>query len=269
MEINLKNTDSDMENSHNRKKTVKQRHHGAGFAILLILAGTVFLLLNTEVIPAAYKPIIISWQMLLIVLGIWTIASRRYIGGLCLLLVGGIFMWPLLGRVFPDIAAYEISLRVYWPVLLIVFGLFFVLPCACRKRRKCTPHNRTHRTESETSAHSSGDYIEKSVMFDSPEQIVFSQNFTGGDINVMFGSYTADLRKAAMTEGKVVLNLKVMFGAIYVYVPQDWRIEIDSGVILGSFDDNRATARREPEEQDGPVLYINAKIMFGAIELKN
>lgn len=56
--------------------------------------------------------IIVSWQMLVLYIGIGSIFRRHYIGGLITFLVGAAFLLPRLGWMDSD------WLQVYWPAAL-------------------------------------------------------------------------------------------------------------------------------------------------------
>lgn len=250
---------------------------GIGFAVFPILLGAVFLLLNTGVIPKMYKPLLISWQMLLIVFGVWALIKRQFTWGMVLIIIGGFFIYPVLSRVFPEsFASINIDFKTYWPVLLIVVGLFLVIGKANlfgskRSRRNewqsVSDGNNEYRQGTDDAQQSSTDFIEKSIMFGSSEQIVLSSNFMGGEGNVMFGELIVDLRRAQLAEGIYKLELNVMFGSIVLYVPPGWHVELQASSILGSFDDKRY--RHEVVANSPSKLIVKGSAMFGGGEIRS
>ena len=65
--------------------------------------------------------LLVSWPMLLVVSGIFTIFHRNPVGGMLLVGVGVYFLFPQLNWITNDF------LRVYWPLGLILLGLVIML----------------------------------------------------------------------------------------------------------------------------------------------
>lgn len=245
-----------------------------GFAILLILVGGVFLLLNTGIIPATYRPLVASWQMFLIAIGIWSLIKKHFLWGALLISIGGFFIYPILGVTFPDyFKSVEIDLHAYfhtyWPVLLIIIGIFLILskifPSFGSKRK--WEHNH-HQVNSGTYNHQTADYLERNSVFGSSEQIVLSQNFKGGEANIVFGELIIDLRKAKLAEGNSKMELNVVFGNIIVYVPADWNVELQTSTVMGSFMDKRHQVANTNTDIRSRLV-IEGNSVFGGGEIRN
>lgn len=261
-------------NRENRYLFKRGRGNGVGFALFLILVGCIYLFFNLNIIPIEYKPILISWQMLLIVLGIWTLLQRHYIGGVALIATGGFFIYPVLCRVFPDLfISFDIDIKTYWPILLIAFGLILVLSRFCSPKVKLNNKANNYKWEYNENIKQSGkkeniDFIDKNVMFGSTEQIVLSQNLRGGEANVMFGELIIDLRRAKLAEMSVFFEVNVMFGSAVIYVPADWAVELQGNSVLGSFDDKRYNLNNIQENANARLV-IKGSVMLGSGEIKN
>lgn len=242
---------------------------GVGFALFLILLGGVFLFLNLGIIPEMYRPLLISWKTLLIVIGLWTlIVKKEYTGGIILIAVGAFFLYPTLCSVFPEYFMYfNIDMKTFWPVILIIIGVALVIGWLFPHKKS---EYRKYKFETGTkndSYEQLTDYIDKNVMFGSSEQIVLSSNFQGGEANVMFGELIIDMRRARLAEGEYVLQLNAMFGSIVLYVPSEWYIEARTNTILGSFDDKR---RQNIEIVNSTSkLIIKGSAIFGSGEIRN
>lgn len=252
-------------------KDIYKRNNGIGFAVLLILIGGIFLFLNLNIIPIKYKPILISWQMLLIVMGIWCLLKKNIVGAILLIGIGGIFIYPKLTSVFPEYFAdfnINIDFHTYWPLALIIVGVFLVLGKSSSGRNHSQRRSREHENDYSASR-SENDIIEKNLMFGGTEQIVLSQNFRGGDLNVMFGELIVDLRKAKLAEGDNYLELNVMFGSGIIYLPSDWNVDIKSSTILGSFEDKRYQININNAENTTSKLTIKGSCMFGSGEIRD
>ncbi|MDR2954305.1 MAG: cell wall-active antibiotics response protein [Prevotella sp.] len=244
-----------------------------GFALFLVLFGVILLLFNLGIIPRDYKPILISWQMLLIVIGLWSLIKRNITSGIILILIGGFFIYPKLCHLFPEyLSCISIDIRTYWPILLVVVGVILIFKRTSSKNTNFHINERhewtaADRDQTNGTNFSDTDYIDKNKMFGSSHQIVLSDNFKGGEGNIMFGELIIDLRKAKLADGINQLELNVMFGSIVLYVPDDWAIELKSSSIFGSFEDKRH--HREMPQSNAPRLIVKGSAMFGGGEIKN
>ena len=102
-----------------------------------IIAGTIVLIIgiallfnNFDFIQFPVKHYIFSWKTLLIGIGIVILATKRnYISGAFLIALGTIF-W------MPEIFNFQFSLQqIFWPALLIVFGIVLLLKTAIPCKR--------------------------------------------------------------------------------------------------------------------------------------
>lgn len=265
-----------MENELRDKHVYKRSKggDGIGFAIFLILFGGIFLCLNTGIIDPVYKSLLISWQMLLIVIGLWSlIVKRHFSSGIILILVGLFFIYPKLSFVFPQyFTNIDIDIRTYWPVLLIIGGIILAIGSRFpnRRKRRMEEHfkEKMDRWESmEQANYNSTDFIDKNLIFGGSEQIVLSNNFRGGEGNVMFGELIIDLRKSQLAEGMNQLELNALFGSVVLYVSSDWSIDVRSSSFMASVEDKRH--QTSPVENSTSSLLVKASAMFGSIELRN
>jgi len=242
-----------------------------GFALFLILLGAIFLFLNLGTIPAMYKPILISWQMLLIVIGLWTLlVKRQFAGGVILIAIGAFFIYPKLSAILPEYFIHiDFDLRTYWPLILIFIGIILVVGWLIPGNNQNKKYNteNDHQEDSGKAAMQLADYIDKNVIFGGSEQIILSSNFRGGDANVMFGELIIDLRKAKLAEGEHRLELNAMFGSVIVYVPTEWNVEARTSSFLASFEDKRYQGIEILNSTS--KLVIKGSAMFGSGEIRN
>lgn len=241
---------------------------GVGFALFLILLGGIFLFLNLGIIPEMYRPLLISWKTLLIVIGLWTlIIKREYTGGVILIAIGTFFLYPTLCSVFPEyFVRWNIDMRTFWPVILIIIGVTLVVGWLFPNKKSDYKKQKWER-DTKGGYEQFTDYIDKNVMFGSSEQIILSSNFQGGEANVMFGELIVDMRRAKLAEGEYILQLNAMFGSIVIYLPSEWHVETRTSTFLGSFDDKR---RQNMEIIDSSSkLIIKGSAMFGSGEIRN
>ena len=89
--------------------------------ILLILIGSLFLFENLNLIPYHITRYLFSWYGWMIIIGsAFLIARPNQPVGFILITIGLFFL-------IPDILDIRFNIRDYWPVILIVLGIFFLV----------------------------------------------------------------------------------------------------------------------------------------------
>jgi len=224
-----------------------------GFAILIIAAGIVFLLDRQGILPDKVSNIVISWQMLLIVIGLYNIfspASRVF--GYIVMLVGVFFLIPDLTGI------YHYELRKFWPVLLIIFGILIL-----------AKHWRGKSLSDQTgSSDFDADMIDEFNVFSGSETIVSSQNFRGGKISSVFGGSKIDFSQAKLSQGYNEIEVFYLFGGTELIVPSGWEIENRVTSIMGGFTHKRfSSVATKPDSQQ--KLVIKGLVIFGGGEIRS
>jgi hypothetical protein len=168
------------------------------FGVLLILLGGLLISAHAGLIPFNIHRIILSWQMLLIVLGILSLFKRHLFSGLCLILVGGFFIIPRLEEVFPDVFPW--GDESYWAVLLIGAGILIILYWIITPRKRWNERHHRHRCHRrrEQQQYEVNSDFSKYHVFSSGEYIVLEPEFKGGKVDVVFGATVIDLRKTSL-----------------------------------------------------------------------
>ena len=261
-----------MENNNLSKKCGSQSKGRFLFGTVLVLAGCLFLLLNFGIISHEFKHIIISWQMLLIVIGLCQLFNRKFDSGVVLITIGGFFLMPRVIRIYPDCfpTLSPDFVSVYWPVLLIIAGVLVICkilfyPKSDKYAFKCNTSGKSHNRRS-TEWIGTDSSFEKSVVFGEGEYIVLEPEFKGGKINTVFGGSSLDLRKTTLPEGETVLEISAAFGGITILVPHNWLIEIRVNATFGGVSDDRFGSENM---DDSRKLIITGSCVFGGVELKN
>ncbi|MBF0577414.1 LiaF transmembrane domain-containing protein [Dysgonomonas sp. GY617] len=256
---------------------IDQRNHSNGskisFAILLVLAGILLLSFNLGLLPAIYKPILISWQMLLIALGVTFLFNRQFTSGIITTSVGVFFIFPVVTLTFPDLFdGVLIKAQDCWPILLIIAGFLFLFKKndrGCCQKKWCSEKSESATTEAFSNTNQTiDDCIDKSVLFNGSEQIVFSSDFKGGEVNCAFGEIKLDLRKVSGLNKNNKLEVNSMFGSVIIYVPSEWQINMKSSVMFGDIQDKRVIIDI-PTNEDNIFFNMKASCLFGSIEIRN
>ena len=253
-------------------ETIKSHPHrvqGAVFASLLIAAGLLLLLFNTGYLPDEYKPVIFSWPMLLVAIGILFIFSpHKRIPGFFLSLLGLLLLLPKLNA-----GGFTCLKGNGWAIGLIIGGsllLFSILRSRshiCRMGRRRGYYYRRfssfhpHRMPDEESGR-----IATSYVFSGGKEKVTSQNFKGGEIDCVFGAAEIDFMDAQLAEGDNTLNVSAVFGGVTLYIPAHWKVELRQDAVLGSMEDKRARLTFDVNEHR--TLIIRASMVFGGGEIK-
>ncbi len=222
--------------------------------ILLVIAGFILILEKTTVLPAPLdhfiENIIFSWQMLLIVIGVITLAgSGNKTPGIVLIAVGGFFLIP---ELFSD---YFRSFNFFWPALFIVIGVVLLI----NSRRL---GDRLH-----YSTGSKADMIDYVNVFSGAERQLITENFMGGKVTSVFGGGEVDLTRSSLAPGNNIVEITCIFGGTTLIVPESWNVIIDVTPILGGFSDGRKIGS-DVIRDTTRSLTVKGVVIFGGGELK-
>jgi predicted membrane protein len=223
------------------------------FGIFLIAVGGIWILERLDLIPDIWDDILISWQMLLIGIGIFSYIGGNRTTGAVLMVIGGFFLIDEVVTI-----PYELR-RVGWPLLIIGIGI--VLLITHRKRRNEPPIP-------EPGKHGM-DYFDDFVMFGGREVFVNSQNFYGGKNTSMFGGTEYDLRQTQLSPNGAVIDCVSVFGGCGFKVPPDWTVKNEVTAIFGGFADKRGKTISQIVPDPSKTLVIKGFTAFGGIEVKH
>ena len=245
------------------------------FALLVIGAGALLFAFQLGVLPADYKSVVFSWPMLFVSFGfICLFSRRRWFFGLILLLLGGFFL-------LPKIPGVELDKQIIWAVILTTVGIGLFCKALFQRSffwsdpKICTHFSFGEQSGEDWKVYSSGETeykshksgrIERNCVFSGDKEKWDLENFKGGEVNSIFGGIELDLSEAHLAEGVHHLELNSIFGGIVLYVPIDWKIEINKTQVFGAFVDNRPKTSFEVDENR--VLIIEANAVFGGGEIK-
>ena len=236
--------------------------------LLVIAAGVLLFAFNAGLLPMAFKRVVFSWQMLLIGLGFAFLFSRgKWVTGVILMFIGSFFIVPKIIGIYNF--GYNIGYffgKYFWATGLVLLGIIILCKAIFtrsfwyfRTDVKCNSHGWQHKKD-ETG------YIERNNVFGGSKEKIDVKDFKGGDINSVFGGIELDLSDATLAEGVHHLELNSVFGGIVLYVPIDWRIEMNTTQVFGAFVDNRPKPSFEVDEKR--KLIIEANAVFGGGEIK-
>ena len=104
-------------------------------ATILIACGVLLLGRNLGIFPNRIFHIIVSWPMLLVVLGAYSFLRRQAFTGVVLFAIGLCFILPRLGWL--PWGPANVS-AVLWPVLLVCVNRLFLSSAVQKKRKEDT-----------------------------------------------------------------------------------------------------------------------------------
>ena len=262
-------------NSGMRKRA---NHSNVIIGAILITIGAFIIGNNLGYFSDNIYKIIISWQMLLIVIGAVQLYKRNTSAGIVLIAVGGFFIIPKLSHFFPHLfpwVGYNFTAN-FWPLLLIAIGILIM--ASRQSKHSCSfGHNSQYnnmnsgfrsnkRRQRQYCKESSSSPLDGNNVFGEKEYVVLDETFQGGGIKTVFGGTTIDLLNSNLKEGETILEVEAIFGGATIYVPEGWNVEFRIENVFGGVDDRR----RGREVTDySKKLIIAGKCIFGGIEVRN
>lgn len=228
---------------------------------LVVLAGSIYLLFNIGILPVAWKPVFLSWQMLLITIGILQLTHRHYFGAVLFSAVGIIFLLPQLSVLLGFSYSPSMLHAIIWPSVIILLGvLMMTRPFIHRDNDQ---HWKCHKQQCSRKVNDNGQ-IDYNLVMNGVEEIFLGPVFRGGAINTIMGGLKLDLRKTTLPEGETVLKLDSICGGVTLLIPEEWPVEIRIESIAGGFADNRVSNGTYVDRR----LVIIANFVLGGGEIR-
>jgi predicted membrane protein len=222
--------------------------------VFLIAIGGLWILERLDLIPDIWEDIFISWQMLLIGIGVFSLIGGNKTTGTILIIIGGFFL-------IDDIFSIPRELRqIGWPLVIIGIGLVILIT---HGRKKTAPQINNQKNSLGM------DYFDDFVVFGGREVFINSQNFLGGKTTSMFGGTEYDLRQAQLSENGAVIECVSIFGGCGFKVPPDWTIKNEVTAIFGAFSDKRGATFGQMVSNPSKTLIIKGFSAFGGVEIKH
>lgn len=214
--------------------------------IVFIIVGAVLIAKKMDLIPASISHIIISWQMLLIAIGVINIVSKHnFRSGLILIIIGTFFILPNLINI-----PFEVK-TMFWPAIFIAIGLVMITA----RNRNRFPKN----------IGLSDNHIDLLTFMGGGKRKITSENFMGGKVTSIFGGSELDLTSAILKENECFVDVFTMFGGLEIVVPNNWEVRVEVTSIFGGFDDKRNVIKTDSTK----VLIIKGVNIFGGGEVKS
>ena len=222
--------------------------------LILVLAGSAIMFRNIGVAPHFINEFILTWQMLLIAVGVViTASSSNRLPGIIIIAVGAAFLLP--GIIHNFFRSYHLV----WPVLIITGGVILIFSS------NRLPEKLFSRTEKTIS----GDRIDITTIFSGSERRLMSESFAGGSVTTVFGGSEIDLSQCDLAPGISILDISTVFGGTEITIPAGWNVYLDVTPVLGGFTDSRKLEARGGGSDASRSLIIRGAVVFGGGELKS
>ncbi|PKO99180.1 MAG: hypothetical protein CVU13_06530 [Bacteroidetes bacterium HGW-Bacteroidetes-8] len=243
------------EGSSPRRETI----HGIGVAAIFILAGIFILGRNLGWIEHSLYRIVISWQMLLIVIGIFSLIKRQTTTGLILIGVGGFFLLPHL------FTTEYYSVRTFWPLVFVLIGV--ILLVRPRKAWNCCDGHHWNKPAQQGTVNNENGFVTSNNSFSSVKQIVLDPVFKGAMLSNRFGGTVLDLRHTTIEPGETFIDIDCAFGGIEIFVPYNWTVKTAVNSVFSGTEDKRYRHIDLPDTTFKLIVRGNAS--FSGIEIKS
>ena len=230
------------------------------FGALIVAIGILFLLNSTGV--TELDGLLDWWPSLIILYGAWRLIANRFRSlflPILLIAIGGFFQLGELG--------FDIDLSDYWPVTLIAVGILILAGGMGRRnrsrRRSTTGPNSSTIIDHDVSYSSAVDDATLDAVVGSQNRII-SGDFQSGNINVVMGNGTLDMRDARIVAKPASLEVSVVMGEVKVRVPADWNVQIANSATMGEAKDSRPG---QPDDGDSPDLIVSGSVTMGNLQI--
>lgn len=241
-----------MHAQHHQHDSWQRRFNSALFAILVIVVGFFFLGRNLNFISDYIFHLFISWQMLLIVLGVSSLIKRNFSSAIALLTVGAFFL-------LPKITGIEGGLfGQFWPVLIIVAGVALLF----KKHNRYNASFKHTRIDSNTK----DGYVSSDVSFGNSQHIVLDPVFKGANLDIAFGNIILDLRRTTLEGEQTVIDLNCSFGSVELFIPSTWNVQMEVDAAMSGTKDKRL---QTIDMDYHHKLIVRGDLSFGNLEIKN
>ncbi len=260
-------------------QTKSNNDSGIIFGFLIIGIGVLILLRKIGFFVPGW---ILSWPMILVVIGTFTLIKhqfRSFFGSLLL----GLGLYFLFEREF----GFDFGLERYiFPVALILLGVYLVTQR--RKENKVLKDvedqiNKSMKEASDSLNSSLGgessesnpfvasgstfsEVLNVDAIFSGVNKRVMTKNLQGGKLTAAFGGIDLDFSQSDF-KGAITLQVDVIFGGMKLVVPPHWDVRMEVSNIAAGIEDKRIYSEADVDPEK--VLILKGTVLFGGLEIKS
>ena len=189
------------------------------------------------------------WTLFIIIpcfIGLFTDKDKT--GSIIGLLVGVILLLS-----FNGIIDFDTIWKLLLPCIIVIIGLSLIF-----KNVFNTKVNEEIRKLNSSKKDSKGYF----AAFSGQNIDLSNEEFTGTDINAVFGGVKLDLRNAKIDKDALI-NASGIFGGVTILVPEDVNVKVKSTSLFGGVDN-----KIKNNNTNSKTIYINATCLFGGVDIK-
>jgi predicted membrane protein len=232
--------------------------HGVVFGSLIVAVGLVLLLDNMGIIHA--RDVWRYWPLAIVAFGISRMleghAPAALVWGGILTLFGALIFLDTMNIIYFDF-------NLVWPLLIIGFGVAFLIR-AVHGPRLAAGLPGVGDLDDDTVTDSSGKLY---AIFGGGRRRIDSQQFQGLQIDAVFGGYRIDLRGAKLAGERAIIEVNAVFGGVEIFVPPDWRVNVQGNGVFGAFEDKTMPLPSAPDDKR-PELIVTGAAVFGGVTVR-
>ena len=109
----------------------REHHPRVGIGLFFIVLGIALLIATNDMLNLGSFSKYFTWETVMLFIGLLLLLNLNFTGGL-LLIAGG--TWFLLDDIF--IVTPEIIKTIYWPAVIVIIGLSFILSSFFKRKLK-------------------------------------------------------------------------------------------------------------------------------------
>lgn len=189
------------------------------------------------------------WTLFIIIpcfIGLFTDKDKT--GSIIGLLVGVILLLS-----FNGIIDFDTIWKLLLPCIIVIIGLSLIF-----KNVFNTKVNEEIRKLNSSKKDNKGYF----AAFSGQNIDLSNEEFTGTDINAVFGGVKLDLRNAKIDKDALI-NTSGIFGGVTILVPEDVNVKVKSTSLFGGVDN-----KIKNDNTNSKTIYINATCLFGGVDIK-
>ena len=239
-----------MDNNSSKRAPVRA---SAIMGILFMAAGLIVFLKNFGIWHIRWHEIF-TWQMVLIVVGMFLLCGHDTKKAGWVLIGVGVVFW---------IAEYvhlsETLRKLVWPVVLMVGGM--VLLVGRRKTEGVSDVEVIGGETDGTSQASDMNRINVSASFSNRSYKPMGSYISGGIVQCTMGGVRVDLSSVQLEGNSATIDLSGVMGSCTIIIPASWQVQFNVGTFLGSAVDLRPTPT---PSANAPLLILTGRLVLGS-----
>lgn len=235
--------------------------------VILILVALLRGLRFLSVIDPAIFSAVVSWQSLLLVLGIYGLLTGNILGGGLLTLTGVYFLLPRMAILFGFDLPWDIyTLRQLYFTSMLLFAGITILVFGARFIDRAVSYTRNS-VHSALQEQNSDGVVQLKSIFTGVDHAVIGKPFVGANIINIFAGTVLDLRNTDLNQGQTYVDVKCVFGGVSIIVPRGWQVTSHTTSVFGATVDKRELTLRNGDT--GKILVVRGEVVFGGVEIQN